>query len=65
MATLTSVAATNLSPDSPAVSAAIERDGRRLLELLAARNGRSLSAEIRAALRNHIARAISSGALTP
>jgi hypothetical protein len=65
MASLSSVVATNLRPDSPAVSAAIERDGRRLLVLLADRNGRSLSAEVRAALRNHIARAIASGELTP
>jgi plasmid stability protein len=61
---VTTTVSTKLGND-PVVSAAIERDGRRLLELLAARNGRSLSAEVRAALRNHIARAIARGALTP
>jgi hypothetical protein len=59
---MTTTVSTKLGND-PVVSAAIERDGRRLLELLAARNGRSLSAEVRAAVRDHLARAISTGAL--
>jgi hypothetical protein len=61
---VTTTISTKLGHD-PVVSAAIEREGRRLLERLAARNGRSLSAEVRAALHNHLAKAILSGELSP
>lgn len=54
---------TKLDPDSPVVSAAIEDDARRLLELLATRRGRSLSAEVRAAVRWHLERAVMDGTL--
>jgi hypothetical protein len=63
MTALASRVSTKLTPDSPVVSAALEHDARNLLELLACRHGRSVSAELRAAVRRHLTEAAVEGLL--